>query len=83
VQFRASSGGRVIPARILRLITREATSFVTFRVVVRPKEKRIPGYGSSRLKRMKFHFHGIPGNSFGALLRIRFERREETTFVWE
>lgn len=40
-QFRASSSENVIPTRILRLITREASSFVTFCTVVFSKEKRI------------------------------------------
>lgn len=40
-QFRASSSENVIPTRILRLITREASSFVMFRAVVFSKEKRI------------------------------------------
>lgn len=40
-QFQASSGENVIPTRILRLITRETSSFVTFRAVVFSKEKWI------------------------------------------
>lgn len=68
-QFRASSAENVIPTRILRLITRGASSFVTFCAVVFPKEKRILGYGFFRLERMKFHFDGISRNFFGTLSR--------------
>jgi len=69
-QFRASSAENVIPTRILRLITRGVSSFVTCCAVVFPKEKRILGYGFFRLEWMKFHFHGISRNFFGALSRI-------------